>query len=147
MVFPSGAWTTGTVTLAHEVIMKSAALSVLAFGIYLAIAGVLLLVVPGPVCDWFGLRPPGDTMWVRVSGGLLLVLAFYCIQAARTGQESFFRWSVVTRPWTIVLVAALAAAGLENTCVLAFGLVDVAAAGWTAIALRAGKTRQPCQAA
>lgn len=116
--------------------MKTAAFSVWLFGAYLAIAGMLLVVLPETTCQLIGLRPPGETMWPRVVGALLLDLAFYCIRAARQKDEAFIRRTVVTRPWTIVLLAGCVGFGLENPIVLFFGLIDLAAAAWTFLALR-----------
>src|SRR5688572_16501763 len=104
--------------------MSRAALSVLVFGAYLAGIGILLLVVPEQTCSFLGLQPPGDSMWVRLSGALFLDLAFYCVQAARTGQQSFFRWTTMTRPCTIVLLGVFVALRMENPVVLIFGVVD-----------------------
>jgi hypothetical protein len=116
--------------------MKAAALSVGWFGAYLALAGMLLLVWPETTCEAIGLRPPGETMWPRLVGALLLDLAFYCLHAACRQDEAFIRRTVVTRPWTIVLLSGLIGFGLENPIVLVFGLIDLAAAIWTYRALR-----------
>jgi hypothetical protein len=116
--------------------MSRAAVSVLVFGLYLAGGGLLLLLVPGMLCRVLHLRPPGQTMWVRLSGMFFLFLAFYCVQAARAEDRAFFRWSTRTRPWTALFLGAFVAVGLENPTVLLFGVVDLLASSWTALALR-----------
>ena len=78
--------------------MSPAALSVLVFGVYLASGGLLLLLVPEGLCRCLGLSPPGDPLWVRLSGMFFLDLAFYCVKAAIDENEAFIRWSVTTRP-------------------------------------------------
>ena len=54
--------------------MSPAAISILGFGIYLAMGGLLLFLVPQELCQFLHLRPPGDSMWVRLGG--LFFLAF-----------------------------------------------------------------------
>jgi hypothetical protein len=116
--------------------MSPAAVSIFAFGLYLAGGGILLVLAPDQLCDVLGLRPPGETLWVRLSGVFFLDLAFYCIRAARREQAEFIRWSVVTRPFMLPFLAAAVAFGLENPAVLVFGVIDVLAAAWTLLALR-----------
>jgi hypothetical protein len=116
--------------------VSPAAFSVLAFGIYLALGGIGLLLAPEALCHVLGLRSPGETMWVRLCGMFFLDLAYYCIRAARSEQTAFIRWSVASRPMTVLFVGAFVAYGLENPAVLAFGVIDLAASLWTTIALR-----------
>jgi hypothetical protein len=116
--------------------MSRPARSVLVFGVYLAIGGVPLIAVPHTTCRVLHLRPPGDTIWVRLCGALFLDLAYYCIRAALGEQQAFLRWSVTTRPWTIIFLGAFVAAGLENPGILIFGVIDLLATLWTARALR-----------
>jgi hypothetical protein len=116
--------------------MRRPAITILAFGVYLAVGGLLLLLVPQELCHLLRLRPPGDTMWVRLSGMFFLDLAFYCIRAALDDQRPFIRWSVQTRPWTIVFLVAFVAAGMENPGILIFGVIDLLATLWTSRALR-----------
>jgi hypothetical protein len=115
--------------------MRPAAFSILIFGIYLASGGLLLLLVPEWLCHFLRLRPPGDTMWVRLSGMFFLYLAFYCIKAARGEQNAFIRWSLTTRPLTVLFLGVFVATGLENPNILVFGVIDVLATLWTAVAL------------
>lgn len=119
--------------------MSPAALSVLVFGVYLASGGLLLLLVPEGLCHVLGLSPPGDPLWVRLSGMFFLDLAFYCVKAAIDEHEAFIRWSVATRPLTILFLGVFVALGYQNLNILIFGIIDVAATLWTAVALRAGR--------
>ena len=96
----------------------------------------MLLLVPEQLCQVLGLRPPGETMWVRLSGMFFLDLAFYCVRAAWSEQTAFIRWTVLTRPVMLLFLGAVVAVGLENPTVLAFGVIDVLAALWTWRALR-----------
>jgi hypothetical protein len=116
--------------------MSPAAFSVLVFGIYLASGGLLLLLVPEGLCHCLGLSPPGDPLWVRLSGMFFLDLAFYCIKAAINEHKAFIRWSVTTRPLTLLFLGAFVSLGFANSNLLIFGVIDVIASLWTALALR-----------
>jgi hypothetical protein len=128
--------------------MSKAALSVFVFGLYLATGGVLLLFTPEALYSLTCLRPPGGTFWVRLSGMFFLYLAFYCLMAAWNERKEFFRWSVVTRPCTLLVLAACVFTGMEHPFILLFGVLDVLAALWTALALRRERlAERPAQAA
>ena len=81
---------------------------------------MLLLLVPEGLCRCLGLSPPGDPLWVRLSGMFFLDLAFYCIKAAIDENKAFIRWSVTTRPLTILFLGAFVALGYENSNILDF---------------------------
>ena len=115
--------------------MSKAARSLWAFGVYLVALGLFLLIAPNTLIGWFGLPETGD-VWIRVVGMLIVLLAYYDIQAARTEAMAFFRWSVVARATVILFFAGFVVAGLVRPILLLFGGVDLAAAMWTALALR-----------
>jgi uncharacterized membrane protein len=115
--------------------MTKAARSLLAFGIYLIALGFFLLIAPNTLITLFGL-PAVNDVWIRVVGMVLVLFAFYDIQAARKEMTDFFRWSVVARASVIVFFAGFVLAGLVKPILLLFGGVDLAAAIWTQLALR-----------
>ena len=115
--------------------MSKAARSLWIFGVYLVALGLFLLIAPNTLIGWFGLAEAGD-VWIRVVGMLIVLLAYYDIQAARTEATAFFRWSVVARATVILFFAGFVVAGLVKPILLLFGGVDLAAAMWTALALR-----------
>lgn len=115
--------------------MSPAARSVFAFGLYLALGGVSLILVPHSVCDLFGLRPQSNTLCLRVVGALLLDLGYYCVRAARDEQIQFIRWTVPPRLLTLPLLGVVVAAGWENASILVLGVIDALAALWTLLAL------------
>lgn len=116
--------------------MSRASLSLLVFGVYLLVLGGLLMTVPDTFLGWFGL-PPTHDVWIRVVAMLVLILGCYDVLAARADLTPFFRWSVWLRGSVIVFFAAFVGLGLVQPILLLFGVVDLAAATWTALALRA----------
>jgi hypothetical protein len=115
--------------------MSKAAKSVFAFAVYLVGMGVGLLAAPNLVLGLLGF-PPVTDVWSRVVGVLALVLAFYYAQAARAELRPFMLWTVYTRVGVFVCFLGLVIAGQAGPMLIALGALDLAAAGWTAWALR-----------
>jgi len=120
--------------------MSRAAISLLAFGTYLLLLGTVLMVVPNPFLGLFGL-PPTHDVWIRVVAMLVLILGCYDVLAARAELTPVFRWSVWLRASVIAWFAAFVVLGMVRPILLLFGAVDMAAAIWTAVALRADARR------
>jgi hypothetical protein len=117
--------------------MSKAAISVLVFAIYLVVIGLGFLLAPNLVLGLFGF-PDTSEVWIRVMAMLLLILAYYYIQAARNEMTGFFRFTVHGRASVIVFFVAFVVLGLAQPMLIGFGVVDLAAAIWTAWALRKG---------
>ncbi len=115
--------------------MSKAATSVLVFGVYLIVIGLGFLLVPNMFLGLFGF-PTTTEPWIRVMAVLLLILAYYYIQAARNEMTGFFRLTVHGRASVIVFFAAFVALGLAQPMLIMFGAVDLLGAIWTASTLR-----------
>ncbi len=115
--------------------MSKSATSVLVFGIYLIAIGLGFLLIPNTVLGLFGL-PTTTEPWIRVVAVLLLILAYYYIQTARNEDKAFFRFSVHGRASVIVFFGAFVLLNIAPATLLMFGVVDLLAAIWTALALR-----------
>lgn len=114
--------------------MSNGAISILAFGVYLCSGGLLLLFAPDQVCRLLSMAPPQGA-WIRIVGMLILILAFYCWRAAREEDMAFMRWTVYTRPTTILFLSWFVARGWIEPVVLVFGAVDLAATVWTLVTI------------
>lgn len=126
--------------------MSRAAVSLLVFGVYLLILGSVLMVIPNAFLGVFGL-PPTHDVWIRVVAMLVLILGCYYLGSARAELTPLFRWTVWMRASVPVFFAAFVAFGLVQPILLLFGVVDLAAATWTAVALRADGSRAAAQTA
>jgi hypothetical protein len=115
--------------------MTASARSIYAFGLYLAGLSVLLLAAPDLLLGPFGF-PPVHDVWVRVTGMLVLILAWYYLVAARAGLVPFIRASVPARASVVLFFAGFIAIGWAPPALLLFGGVDLAAAAWTGWLLR-----------
>ena len=118
--------------------MSRAGLSVFVFAIYMLLVGAILMVVPNFLLSLVAL-PPTDEVWIRVVGTLTAVLGTYYLLAARAELRQFFHWSVFVRASVIVFFTAFVLFGFVPWPLILFGVVDLAAALWTAWALRSTK--------
>jgi hypothetical protein len=120
--------------------MTRAAWSIFIFGIYVVIMGLALFAVPGLVLAATGLPRAGE-VWIRIMGMIVVFLGYYYLRAARAEMTDFFRWSVHTRPWPLVVFIALAALRLAPPVIILFAVGDLLGAIWTAWALRSARVR------
>ena len=115
--------------------MSRSAQSVFVFGLYLVGVGLALVFFPSPLFALLRL-PASHEVWPRVVGVLALVLAHYYTQAARHEVVAFFRWTVSARIMVCVVFGLFVLFGLAPLPLALLGAVDLAAALWTAWALR-----------
>ena len=119
--------------------MSKAAKTVLVFGIYLALLGVTLLVVPNLLLTLFGFPTTGEP-WIRVVGLLVLIIAYFYVQAAHSELRPFFQWTLHSRPPGLVCFIALVAFGLAKPTLILFGVIELLGAIWTGLALRSSES-------
>jgi hypothetical protein len=120
--------------------MSSSAKSIFVFGIYVAVLGVTLLVAANVLLSLFGI-PATNEVWIRVVGMLLVLLAFYYVQAAREELTDFFQWTVYTRASVIVFFIVFVVLGLAQPILILCGAIDLLGAIWTGLALRSSRNR------
>jgi len=118
--------------------MSNSARSVFVFGLYVAVLGIMLIVVPNFLLKAIS-RTSTTEVWIRVVGLLLLYLGFYYTQAARKEMTDFFRWTMYTRSTVIVFFAAFVLLGFAKPALIMFGVIDLLGAIWTGLALRSPK--------
>ena len=118
--------------------MNAPAKSVFVFGLYLVVMGLGLLIAPNLTLGPLGF-PPSAEIWPRIVGMLTLCLASYYIAAARTGLAPFFRWTVVVRISVFVVCGTLVLLKIAPAPIALIGAIDLAAALWTAFALRSAR--------
>src|SRR5512139_1773691 len=117
--------------------VSKSARSVLYFAYYLIGLAAVLVLVPNVMLVMFGM-PATSEVWIRVVGVLVFCLGAYYIVAARAELAPVIRMTVPVRVMACAVFAAFAAVGWGPPQLVLFGLVDLAAAVWTHLALRAG---------
>jgi Na+-driven multidrug efflux pump len=115
--------------------MTSAAKTLLVFGIYVGILGLLVLLFPNILLRLFG-APPTNEIWIRVNGMFVICFSYYYIQAARHGVTPFIRWTVWGRATVIIYAVAFVLFAGAPKPLLLFGVIDLVCAAWTFLALR-----------
>ena len=119
--------------------MAKSARSVFVFGLYLALLGIILLVTPNFLLVMFFL-PSTTEVWIRVVGVVILFMAFFYVQAARSGMTDFFKWTVYTRCTLILFFIVFVLLDFADPPLILFGVVDLLGAIWTGLSIRTSKT-------
>ncbi|MCA9955820.1 MAG: hypothetical protein H6657_29785 [Ardenticatenaceae bacterium] len=109
--------------------------SVFVWSFYLLGLGSILVLIPNFLLGLFNFEPT-EEVWIRVVGMLLLILAYYCFEAARHQLHPFYQWSVLGRASVIVFFTVFVLLKLAPVQLILFGMVDLAGALWTGFALR-----------
>ena len=112
------------------------------FAAYLAVLAVAFVFLPERVLPWIGFDPPRD-FWIRILGGILGILAFYYLLAARATDLRFARWTVWGRLPLLPFYAGLVALAGAPTMLLAVGMFESGCGVWTWWALRRARDGRP----
>lgn len=115
--------------------MSRAARSLFVFAIYLAIVGPWLILSPNSFLRLFGF-PPTDQVWIRIVGMCFGALAFYYSLSSVMNLRPFIQLTVYARALTLPFFILLVALGLTQPVLILFGVIDLAGAIWTQVALR-----------
>jgi hypothetical protein len=115
--------------------MSRAAFTIKAFGLYLLVLGVSLILVPNLLLSVFGL-PETNEVWIRVVGALAFNIGIYYIYAAKCEARAFFQASVYTRAFVLAAFAAFAVLGFVSPILILFGFIDFSGGIWTHMMLR-----------
>jgi hypothetical protein len=121
--------------------MRSASISIKVFGIYVIVTGLTLMIAPNFLLALFGFVPAVE-VWVRVLGVLAIVTGYYYWVCGAANARAFFVATITGRIGFFVLCLGLVWFAGAPTMLLAFGVVDVLGAAWTAVALRGEMTGQ-----
>lgn len=117
--------------------MNSPELSLKVFAGYLFVVGGLLIAVPGVFLALFGLPAANPDTWLRVLGLVVVVLAYYYLQAALHRLRPMMEAAVRGRLFAAGVFVGFVVLGLGPLQLLLFGLVDLLCALWTRHALKA----------
>ena len=115
--------------------MSRADRSLFIFAIYLAIVGAWLVLSPNSFLRLFGF-PPTNEVWIRIVGMCFGALAFYYALSSMMNLRPFIQLTVYARALTLPFFILLAAFRLTQPVLIVFGVIDLAGAIWTEVALR-----------
>lgn len=117
--------------------MRSASVSIKVFGVYVMLAGIMLLLAPNLLLSPLGFAAATE-IWVRVLGAVAMVLGYYYWACGSAEARAFFKATIAGRFAFAALCLGLVLAMAAPWQLMIFGVVDVLGAVWTASALRSG---------
>ena len=115
--------------------MSKSAKSVLIFGIYLGLIGLILLLVPNMLITPFGIEPASEVL-IRISGILLMAIAIYYILAAKYEIIVIMKATAFIRFTIIFFFTALALIKLVSPNIIILSVIDFLGGIWTYFMLR-----------
>lgn len=118
--------------------MSSVAISLLVFGIYLAINGLACAFIPNTLLGMFG-QPPTIEPWIRNAGVLMMVIGYFYIHASLVNLRRFYMWTVNARLGTFVLFILFIVLGWAPATLGLFAAFDLLGAIWTYLTFRSAQ--------
>lgn len=118
--------------------MSAAAKSVCYFGFYLYVVGITLIVAPNFLLSTLQL-PTTSEVWIRVVGVLTLCIAYYYHRTGAGNISAFFKYTVTARIFVCLAFIAFVLLNYVSPLLIGFGIVDLAGALWTWMALKKEK--------
>ena len=115
--------------------MSRSAKSVLVFGIYLGLIGVIFLIVPNLLLTPFGIEPT-DEVWIRLSGILLMAIAVYYIIAAKQELIVIMKATAYIRFTIIFFFTAFTLLEFVSSTIILFAVIDFLGGIWTLLMLK-----------
>lgn len=115
--------------------MNKSTLSIVIFGVYMSILGLLFITIPNQVMTLFGLEPVTD-IWIRIVGLLLVILGFYYFMAIKEKAYNFYKWTVYGRFPIFFVFLGFVLLDLAPPILILFGAFDTGCAIWTGIMLK-----------
>jgi hypothetical protein len=137
----------GAPSATDEESMSRAALSAQVFAVYVMATGAAFVVAPNALLSLFGV-PPTTEPWAHVVGVLAFMIGIYAWVGGRHDHRPFLVASVATRVLVFAAFTSLVLLDVAPPVLALFGVVDLAGALWTCVALRAdARSGAPAQPA
>lgn len=114
--------------------MSKSAKSVLIYGIYLAINGLMLLLIPNVLTSSLGIEPTNE-VWIRLSGILLMAIAVYYIIGAKYEIIVILKATAFIRVSIILFFTAFVLLDLVSPNIIIISLIDFLGGFWTFVML------------
>jgi len=115
--------------------MSKSAKSIFIYGIYLAINGLMLLLVPNVLLNSLGIEPTTE-VWIRLAGILLMAIAVYYILAAKYELIVIMKATAFIRFSIIFFFPAFVLLKLVSSSIIIISVIDFLGGAWTFIMLR-----------
>lgn len=120
------------------VTVDNATKSIVYFGVYMVVVGLIVVFFPNVLLSLFGL-PTTSEVWLRLGGLLIAILGGYYLHAGRYRLVPFYRATIYGRIAFACGIAVFVFLGLASPILLIVGLIDIVSALFTARSLQKGK--------
>ncbi len=115
--------------------MSKSAISVFIYSIYLAINGLMLLLVPNVLLNSLGIGPTTE-VWIRLAGILLMALAVYYFLAAKYELIVIMKATAFIRFTIIFFFIAFVMLNLVSSSIIIISIIDFLGGAWTYLMLK-----------
>jgi hypothetical protein len=121
--------------------MSKTSVSIIVYSTYLGSAGAGAAFIPNTLLPILGL-PTTNEVWVRLFGALALLLAAKGFNGALLNLLPSMQFDVYTRTCFAVFLAVLIIIGLSPPILIILAIIDIVAAVWTQLAIRADRRQR-----
>jgi hypothetical protein len=118
--------------------MTPVAKSVYYFGFYLYAVGITLMAAPNILLTILQL-PTTSEVWIRVAGVLAFCIGYYYHKAGASNIVTFFKHTIASRIFVCIAFITFVLLKFVSPLLIGFGLIDLAGAIWTWLALKKEK--------
>ena len=115
--------------------MTPASKSLYYFGFYLLITGITLTVFPNMLLSLFQIAETSE-VWIHVLGAVVFSMGMYYIFMAPSNNTLFLTLTIYLRASILLWFIVFVLVGWAPVQLILFGLIDIAGAAWTYLALR-----------
>ncbi len=121
--------------------MKASSRSIFLFSFYVMGSGLLLLIFPYWVLELTSVNPEAQVI-TRMMGMVVFFLGIYYLILGKMEVTAFYKWTIPTRMSAIVFLTVFVLLQWLSAIVLVFGILDLAGAVWTALALAGEREKE-----
>lgn len=115
--------------------MSKAAKSVFYYGIFLAINGLMLLIIPNVLIGSLGIEPTTE-VWIRLSGLLLMAISVYYFLSAKYEIAVILKATAFIRFTIIFFFTAFVLFNLVSPNIIILSVIDLSGGIWTYLLLK-----------
>jgi hypothetical protein len=115
--------------------MSKSAKSVLIYGVYLAINGLLLLLAPNVLLNSLDIEPTTE-VWIRLAGILLMAISVYYFIGARQELTVIMKATAFIRFSIVFFFTAFVLLEMVSSRIIIISVIDFLGGAWTFLMLR-----------
>ena len=115
--------------------MSKSAKSVFIYGIYLAINGIMLLLIPNVLIGSLGIEHTSE-VWIRLAGIMLMAISVYYFLAAKHEYVPIMKATAYIRFSIIFFFSGFVLLDMVSSSILVISAIDFLGGAWTFLMLK-----------